>query len=94
MDETSLRAENERLRDLLIDNGIDPDPSPPEPERFGPPTEMDWRMGTLFAKAAKDAALDIMRQTEAMKWLTGHQWEEDVGSTLRIRKPNNFTVTP
>jgi hypothetical protein len=34
MDITALQAEIERLRDLLAENGIDPDP---EPQLYGPP---------------------------------------------------------
>lgn len=91
-----LRVENDRLRDLLIEYDIDPDPAPPEPEQFGPPTEWAWRMRKLFARSAAHAAVDLMRQTEAVRHLSGNQWDAPagkIGSTLRIRLPNNFTVT-
>lgn len=96
-DIATLRVENARLRYLLEEHGIDPDPRPPEPERFGPPTEIDWKMQWYFARAAEKQAVETMRMMADMVFRTGENWPVDeqgchIGPTLRIRLPANFTA--
>jgi hypothetical protein len=85
----TLRAENRRLRDLLDDHGIDPDPTSPEPEQFGPPTLMEHTMRRLFAQSAARMMDDRSRWFTDRIFLGGTQWPDGM---LKVRVPADFTV--
>lgn len=92
MDEvTVLKADNQRLRDLLIDNGLEPDPRPPEPEQFGPPTELMWKLQRMFARSTAAFVAEETRRLLDRNFCSGLQWGAEF-STLRIRKPTRFEV--
>jgi hypothetical protein len=92
-----LRAEITRLRGLLDDYGINPDPvedEPPKPECYGPPTLLEaMTRQTVAAMAARFAG----SQKQGMKdfWLRdrafaeGEQWP----SSVRVRVPIGFEVS-
>jgi hypothetical protein len=93
-DPIALKAEIERLRELLINNDIDPDPAPPEAEQFGPPTEWQWRMQQMFAASAgafaKHATEVLLREPRWINLIS----PEGEASKLRIRAPTKFEVRP
>lgn len=92
MDELlALRAENQRLRDLLIDNGLEPDPLPPEPEQFGPPTELMWKIQRMLTRSAEAFAAGETERLLDRNFCAGLQWGAEF-STLRVRKPVRFEV--
>ena len=91
-DPTALRAEIGRLRALLDDHGIDPDPAPPEPEQYGPPTQIEWYMQQSFAACARGVAEQEYRWITELGFWDGEQWVKP-GTTLRIRVPKKFEVT-
>jgi hypothetical protein len=76
-----------RLRRLLWENGIDPDPEPALPPQFGPPTESEYQMQQLFRAATEGYAESIMEQITDMGFLSG---EQDV--PLKIKLPKSFQV--
>ncbi len=87
----TLRAEIARLRDLLEDHGIDPDPAPPEPEQYGPPTYMMWRMQQMFAATVRSVVQQHTTWITERGFWEGDQWVKP-GTTLRVRVPNSFKV--
>ena len=91
MNETEMKAEIERLRELLLDNGINPDPSLPEP--FGPPTAMMWGIQQRFAKSAAICAKQDAEQMREKMFMTDPQWTSEQYAQFWIRVPRNFKVT-
>jgi len=83
-----LRAEIARLRELLEDHGIDPEPYVPPPPQFGPPTEWEWRLAELFKKSAAHAATMLLTQKNDWLFTAG----EKPLSALGVRLPMDFTV--
>lgn len=83
-----LRAELERLRNLLDRYGIDPEPpGPPEPETFGPPTLLMHRMQRLFARSAASFAAEDSRWLCDKAFAAGAQW-----AAMSVRLPAHVSV--
>jgi hypothetical protein len=89
-DNKTLRAENERLRELLIENDIDPDPEPPAPPYFTVPTLAEWRISQMFARSAEYWLKSIEGTNALREFLEGSEWSE--GQLLRVRMPTDFQV--
>lgn len=89
---TALHAEIARLRDLLEENGIDPDPAPPELPQFGPPTEWQDQMSKMMIKATAGLVRSVLLHDIA--FAAGEQWApgSKIGSTLPIRRPVSYNV--
>lgn len=83
-----LRAEIARLRDLLEENGIDPEPYVAPPPQFGPPTEREWCFQKLFVKSTAQAVTMLLTQKTDRLFADGAQWP----ATLRVRLPTDFTI--
>ena len=79
-----------RLRELLLDNGIDPEPYISEPEQFGPPTEWEWKMRKLFENAFNLSKKSWIDQVSHRHFLEGTTWP----TTLTIRLPEDFMIKP
>ncbi len=84
-----LRAEIARLRDLLEENGIDPEPYVPPPPQFGPPTRMEWQMAHLFDAANRDMMRRLWEEPRSLAWALQ---DAKIGTTLRVRLPTDFSV--
>jgi hypothetical protein len=55
MDEIAmLRTENERLRELLIENDINPEPEPAYVPLYGPPTSYQHTLNVALAALGRD----------------------------------------
>jgi hypothetical protein len=92
-DPATLHVEIVRLRDLLEDNGIDPDPAPPEPEQYGPPTELEWRMCRLMEAATRGLLKQYVERASDIAFYEGPQWTaEQTARMLRVRVPATFNV--
>jgi hypothetical protein len=90
--QTMTAADDEiaRLRQLLWDNGIDPDPAPPELPQYGPPTEFEWTMHKLFQRSSQYFANLLEEQTKTLDWLSGSQWAP---GEVKIKIPRDHIVT-
>lgn len=90
----ALRAENERLRELLLDNGISPEPYVPPLPQFGPPTYSDFLMVQTTSALFKIAVDSFLRFSETRKldecFFSGEAWPPS--DALRIRLPVDFNV--
>ena len=81
-----LQAEIERLRELLIENGIDPEPYDEPPEQFGPPTLAQYLMRQAMTRMFTKAAVGLWKDKAAVSGLSG--------GSIRIRLPTDYTATP
>ncbi len=84
-DVVALRAEVERLRDLLLENGIDPEPYVPPPEKYGPPTLFEHTMRKMTAKFFAHAVARFMEPNPILA-------DMPIGP-IRIRLPTDYSVT-
>lgn len=91
-DYDTLLAENERLRELLEDHGICPDPEPDYVPTFGPPTLLEWRMQETFAKSAASCVQHITEKNALLRFLESPKWSKGEEQSMRIRLPNDYTV--
>ncbi len=76
-------AEIERLRDMLSEEGISPDPAPPYVAPHGPPTAREHLMQQYAAVCAARFGADVA-------FTSGGQWAS--ASTLRVRKPITYGI--
>lgn len=90
-DPAELRAEIARLRALLDDHGIDPDPEPPSPPQYWVLTRAEWQFQRMFAATTRDLVEGHARYVTDVGFWEGDQWLRP-GTTLRVRMPNKFTV--
>lgn len=96
MDEiVTLRAETERLRELLIENGIDPEPYVEPPPQFGPPTLLEHLMHKAAEMMFKQAAIDIMKPSPILHVPSNNHVSQGANppTHFRIRLPADFSVT-
>lgn len=75
----ALRAENERLRELLLDNGISPEPYVPPLPQFGPPTYSDFLMAQIAETSFKIAVDSFLRFSGTRKFdvFSGYEWQKE-----------------
>jgi len=93
-DITALQAEVERLRDLLIENDIDPEPYVAQPEQFGPPTRFQQMVQKESAKLFAQTAVRLWRRDASLQDLNYAADGELIGREIRIRLPIDYTATP
>jgi hypothetical protein len=86
-DTAALQAEIDRLRELLLDNDINPDPEPAYVAPFGPPTLSEHLMSQMMDGAIKLMVRQIVAE---VPHIYDNEWAKpgaQIGSTLRIRLP-------
>lgn len=91
-DSETLQAENERLRNLLVEHDISPDVEPEEPPPFGPPTEWEWRMQQMFARSAQTWANALARDNATRAFLEGPEWPPHGDGPLSVNLPSGFKL--
>ena len=87
-----LEAENQRLRDLLVDYGIDPEPAPVEPPQFGPPTHIEYLMQRTVERAAGKIVEGLLNSSPLLRWLQGEEWDDKQRAELRVKLPAEFRI--
>ena len=78
-----LRAEVMRLRDLLEEHGIDPEPYVPPPPRYGPPTLLEHMTVLAMNDVAQRFSDDMMKIDKIYS---------SYGRILRVRLPSDYVV--
>ena len=85
--------EIQRLRELLLENDIDPEPYVPPPEQFGPPTYYEYLMHQQMVKVFERAAADLLKPNPYMESLAYNDAAGPIGCNVRIRLPADYSVT-
>jgi hypothetical protein len=88
-----LRAEIERLRELLERNDISPDAPEPVPERVGPPTLLEYLTSQMLQATLQGCvARHLLSKSVMLENYGAFLSPAKIGSTLSIRVPVDFTV--
>jgi hypothetical protein len=84
-------AEIVRLREMLLEEGINSDPEPPPP-LYGPPTVLQHMVSISLQASADSWGERIARHNTLLDLLRRNERGVVPGSTLKIRAPADFKV--
>lgn len=92
IDLQAMADEIERLRDLLSEHGIDPEPYVAPPVKFGPPTRAEFLLHEITANAFASMARQFVAEQLSSAYDVTDEPPAQIDSTLRIRMPNNYLL--